>query len=35
VFDTCQRYGIDLEAALQVKMAYNKTRPCRHGGKRA
>jgi hypothetical protein len=34
VFDTCQRYGIDLEAALQVKMAYNKTRPCRHGGRR-
>lgn len=35
VFDTCQRYGIDLEAALKVKMAYNKTRPRRHGGKRA
>lgn len=35
VFDTCQHYGVDLEAALQAKMAYNKTRPHKHGGKRA
>lgn len=35
VADACQHYGIDLEAALRVKMAYNKTRPHKHGGKRA
>lgn len=33
VFDTCGEYGIDLEQALKLKMAYNKTRPRRHGGK--
>lgn len=33
IFDTCGRYGIDLEQALTVKMAYNKTRPYRHGGR--
>lgn len=35
IADTCQHYGIDLGAALCAKMAYNKTRPHRHGGKRA
>lgn len=35
IFDTCQHYGIDLEKALWAKMAYNLTRPHKHGGKRA
>lgn len=33
VFDTCARYNIDLEKALEIKLAYNKTRPHKHGGK--
>lgn len=34
VFDTCGRYGIDLEQAITEKMSYNTTRPQRHGGKK-
>jgi NTP pyrophosphatase (non-canonical NTP hydrolase) len=35
VMDTCEALGIDLEKAMLEKHAYNRTRPHRHGGKRA
>jgi NTP pyrophosphatase (non-canonical NTP hydrolase) len=31
VCECCQHWGIDLEAAVQAKMAYNVTRPHCHG----
>ena len=34
VADLCGTYGIDLQAAIEEKLAYNKTRPYRHGGKK-
>ncbi|HBR08016.1 MAG TPA: hypothetical protein DD735_03840 [Clostridiales bacterium] len=33
VLDMAEHYGIDIEAALAEKHAYNKTRPYKHGGK--
>ena len=33
LLDSCERYGIDLEFEFNRKMAYNRTRPHRHGGK--
>ncbi len=33
VFDLCGAHGIDLESAIIHKMAYNRTRSYKHGGK--
>lgn len=33
IFDICGQYEIDLEKAIQEKMAYNKERTYKHGGK--
>lgn len=33
--DACAEWGIDIETAMRYKMAYNRTRPNRHGGKLA
>lgn len=34
IFDYCEFVGIDLQAIMEVKHAYNLTRAYRHGGKR-
>lgn len=34
ILDYCGAVGIDIEAVVEKKHAYNKTRPYRHGGKR-
>lgn len=33
LLDECHYRGIDIEAAIALKMAYNVTRPYKHGGK--
>ena len=35
IADCCAFYGIPLETALKLKLDFNKTRPHRHGGKKA
>lgn len=34
ILDTCEASDIDLNTAIEDKMAYNKTRPFKHGGKK-
>lgn len=34
LLDNCHKYGIDLAAEYERKLAYNRTRGYRHGGKR-
>lgn len=34
ILDTCEFYQIPLVRAIELKLAYNKTRPYLHGGKR-
>lgn len=35
VMDAAVEYGIDLNDEVELKLAYNRTRPHRHGGKRS
>jgi NTP pyrophosphatase (non-canonical NTP hydrolase) len=35
LFQLCRRYEIDIYAEYERKMRYNRTRPYRHGGRRA
>lgn len=33
IFDTCGKYGIDLNKAIRLKMEFNRNRPYKHGKK--
>lgn len=33
IMDTCEKYHVDLQGLIELKMKYNETRPHRHGGK--
>lgn len=35
LLDYCARFDVDLEAEYERKMAYNHTRPYRHGNRRS
>jgi NTP pyrophosphatase (non-canonical NTP hydrolase) len=35
LLDYCSRFDVDLEAEYERKMAYNRSRPYRHGGRRS
>lgn len=35
IFDYCAAHDIDIGRAIMIKHLYNKTRPYRHGGKKA
>jgi len=35
ILDMVEYFGIDIDKVIQLKMAYNLTRPYRHGGKLA
>lgn len=35
IFDLCGHFKIDLEKAITMKLEYNRSRPYRHGGKKA
>ncbi len=34
ILDFCGAYGVDLDGAIEQKMAFNTTRPHKHGGKK-
>ena len=33
ILDTCEKYKIDIQEAIKIKMEYNESRPYKHGGK--